>query len=401
MTISPIAIPLIFTSAGPQPTPPDTLRAAVSNAVAAVVPDYTANLPGTLIEDLLSTEMGALTTMDQGRVDSVACLSPVGMSPSVLAMLGQQEGLPQGVPTNTSVPVTFTGTAGFLIPAGEIVGDGTHQYVLQNPTPILSTGQSAPAYCVATQSGSWAVPIGSVTTVITPVPVDYTLSCTNATAGTPGGAAESVQSYRARLLQAQTASAQGFRAYLLTLLQSVSGVIALQTDVVQVYDGWKVIVGGGDPVAVATAIYLSTAQIDSLRGSFIASRTQTVSIIDAPNSIEIPFVIPPQQVVTMTVTIQTDLQNFANMPQVQQLAQPALAGVVNGTTVGQPISRMSLDQALLSAISSILPASNIASITYLVGITTANGSQFINNPQLIPSDPESYFYTTASSITVQ
>lgn len=401
MSANPIAVPLIMTSAGAQPTPPDTLRQAVDQAVSAVVPDYTANLPGTLVEDLLSTEMGALVTMDQGRVDGVNCLSPLSMSPYVLAMLGQQEGLPQGTPTNTSVLVTFTGTAGYLIPAGFTVSDGTYQYVLQNPTPILSSGQSAPAYCVATQSGSWAVPVGSVTTIVTPVPTGYTLTCTNATAGTPGGNAESVQSYRARLLQAQTASAQGFESYLLTLLQAISGVVANQTAVVPVYDGWKVIVGGGDPYAVAAAIYQATAQVDSLRGSFLPSRTQTVSLIDVPNTVDIPFVIPPQQVVSMTATISTNLRNFANMPQVQQLAQPALAAVVNGTQVGQPVSRMSLDQALLAAISSVLPAANITGISYLVEVTTASGSVAFNNPQLIPSDPESYFYTTASSITVQ
>jgi hypothetical protein len=136
LILSPIAIPLIMTSAGPQPTPPATLRAAVQQAVAAVQPGYTADLPGTLIEDLLSTEMGALVTADQARVDSVQSVSPYGAAPSGLAELGATLGLQQGLPTNTSVYEVFSGPVGYVIPAGFIISDGTYQYQIQQGTVI-------------------------------------------------------------------------------------------------------------------------------------------------------------------------------------------------------------------------------------------------------------------------
>ena len=55
---TPIAIALIMGSngTGPQPTPPDTLQQTLITNVADAQPGYTANLPGTLIDDIVSTE---------------------------------------------------------------------------------------------------------------------------------------------------------------------------------------------------------------------------------------------------------------------------------------------------------------------------------------------------------
>jgi hypothetical protein len=53
--------------------------------VAAEVPDYTANLPGSLIEDISSTDVQALATIDQARVDAINSFSPYGANAFALA----------------------------------------------------------------------------------------------------------------------------------------------------------------------------------------------------------------------------------------------------------------------------------------------------------------------------
>jgi hypothetical protein len=68
--------------------------------------------------------------------------------------LGNIYGIQQGKGYNTSVYVVFIGSPGFVIPKGFTVGDGNHQYTLQNNTVIPSSGQSEPAYCLATSSGT-------------------------------------------------------------------------------------------------------------------------------------------------------------------------------------------------------------------------------------------------------
>jgi hypothetical protein len=397
----PIAIPLnIGLSTGPQPTAPAVLRTALVTAVAATNPGYTANLPGTLIEDVTSTDMGAIITMDQARVDAVNSISPVTISPFSLAILGAQSGIMLGVPTNTSVLVVFSGPEGYLIPAGFIVGDGTYQYVVQSASVIGTGGVSAPVYCIASLSGTWSPAVNSVTKLVTSVPSGYTITVTNPTAGTAGVAAESVQSFRGRILQAQQASAQGLQSYLMTALLAIPGVIPNQTAVRQVYNGWKVIVGGGDPYAIAAAIYSAFTDIYSIRGSFIASRNVSISVIDAPNTYVVPYVQAQQQVVAITATYTTDVPAFARRPQVRALVSAAIAAYVNGIAVGAPLSTMALNEVFTSAVQSVLPVSHITGIQWNATVKGIAGESSYDFDGLLTSDPESYWYTTASSITV-
>ncbi|MHB1644601.1 MAG: baseplate J/gp47 family protein, partial [Acidithiobacillus sp.] len=305
-----MSIPLVMTAQGPVPTAPSTLQTNLITAVAAEVPDYTANLPGSLIEDISSTDVGALVVMDQARVDSVNNVSPYAANAYVLAQLGAQFGLPQGLPTNTNVNVVFSGPAGYVIPPGFIVGDGTYQYLVQNGTVIGTSGSSQETYCVANQSGSWAVPEGTVTQLVTSVPTGYTITVTNPQAGVPGLSAESVQSYRSRVLLGGQAIAQGFGNFLTTQLQAVSGVTPRLVSVRQVNAGWQVICGGGDPVEVAGAIYLGVIDLSTIVGSSTSSRNVVAQIVNPPNTYSIVYINPPQQVVTITVTCNTTLANF-------------------------------------------------------------------------------------------
>ena len=126
------SLPLLFTASGPIPTPPTTLQQNLLAAVAEQVPGYTANLPASLIDDISGTDVGALVTIDQARVDAVNALTPYAANPYILAQLGQQFGLPQGQLSNGSAYVVFSGSPGYVIPQGFLVGDGTNQYAIQD-----------------------------------------------------------------------------------------------------------------------------------------------------------------------------------------------------------------------------------------------------------------------------
>ena len=125
-------IPLVMSTEGAVSTSPTNIRTTLVANVAATNPGYTANLPGTLIEDIASTDVAAIVQCDQARVDAINSVTPYGANAFVLAMLGAQFGVAQGKTTNTSVYVTFTGTVGFPIQPGFIVSDGTYQYVIQD-----------------------------------------------------------------------------------------------------------------------------------------------------------------------------------------------------------------------------------------------------------------------------
>ena len=265
-----MSLPTVITAAGLQPQSPATLRANLVAAVAAQNPGYTADLPGSLIEDIASTDVGALVVCDQARVDLVNSLSPYAANDQLLIQLGNIYGVQQGTTSNTSVYVVFSGTVGFVVSPGFTVSDGTYQYTVQDGGIIGSSGQSLPVYCLATVAGVWAVPAGTVTQLVTSVPSTITLSVTNPTAGTPGGTAESIDTYRSLVLQAGLVGAQGMPNMLKTNLANVPGVQPRLISLRQVGTSWEVICGGGDPYQIANAIYSSLFDILDLTGSTLA-----------------------------------------------------------------------------------------------------------------------------------
>jgi len=258
-----------LTTAGAVPTSPTDLLNAEIAAATALSPGLTANLPGSLVEDMASTAVGAVVIQDQAFVDLVNSISPYTANPFILYELGAVYGVTQGVGSNTSVYVTFIGTPGFVISAGFVVSDGTHQYTVQDGGIVSASGQSSALYCLANNAGSWAVPIGTVTTIVTSIPSGVTLTCTNESAGVPGATAQTIQSYQAQVIQAGQAIATGMPTFLKTQLQKVSGVQPNLISVRQPTSGtaWEVIVGGGDPYEVANAIYTGLFDISNLVGS--------------------------------------------------------------------------------------------------------------------------------------
>lgn len=271
-------LPIVMTEAGPLPQTPDVLRQQLVTLVAGTNPGYTANLPGTLIEDITSTDVGALIVCDQSAVDAVNSVTPFGANEFILNQMGQVAGLIQGTPTNTSVNVIFSVTdndgnplAGQVIQVGFIVSDGTYQYVVQDGGITQSGGSTQPLYCIASQAGSWAVPSNSVTQIVTSVPSGLNIACTNPLAGTPSAGAESNDSWRARVVSAGLAASQGMASYLKTLLLNIPGVQANLVSVRQpATGGYEVIVGGGDQYLIAYAIFQAVFDLSSLVGSVMA-----------------------------------------------------------------------------------------------------------------------------------
>ena len=261
-------LPTTLTKDGLQPVPPSVWRAMLLALVTAQAPGYT-DLPAALIEDILSTDIGAVTLMDQMRVELINSISPNGMDEFILNAFGAgvYGVLPNGS-TNTSIFVVFSGTPGFVISRGFIVSDGTHQYVVQDGGAVATGGATLPLFCVARDVGTWAVPANTVTTLVTSVPSTVTLTCTNPETGIPGTGAESEESYRTRVLQAGLAASQGMSRYLKTLLSKVPGVQSrLVSAVQQAGGGWAIICGGGDPNLVAYAIWQALFDISTLVGS--------------------------------------------------------------------------------------------------------------------------------------
>jgi hypothetical protein len=253
-----------------QPQAPADLRAQLIALVAASNPDYTANLPGSLIEDISSTDVYALVESDSFLVDLVNSVTPFGANAFLLNQLGVLYGIDKQPVTNTAVYVVFTGTPGYVIAQGFTVGDGTYQYVCQSGGVCGMDGQTLALYALATRPGAWSVPPSTVVEMITSVPSGVALSVTNPVAGVPSTMGEPISVWRERCWTAGLAASTGMARYLKTLLGNVPGVQQRLVAVRQNPDAtYTVICGGGDPYQVAYAIWQADFYTPGLSGAVI------------------------------------------------------------------------------------------------------------------------------------
>ena len=265
-----MSLPVVMAAAGPQPQSPASLNAQIIAAATAANPGLATNLPGTLIEDIVSTDTGALVLIDQAQVETINSLTPHGANLFILGKLGEIYGVKQGVLHNTSVYVMFSGYAGVVIPSGMIVSDGTYQYQTQDVGVVSSTGFSSLMYCVATIAGTWAIPEFSVTTIVSSTPANSLLTVFNPHEGIPGTTEESPETYRARVLAAGLVTATGMNAMVKSALKAAG---ANRVSVIQnthyTPSRWEILIDTGDPYVLATAIYQTCGDINSLTGSSI------------------------------------------------------------------------------------------------------------------------------------
>jgi hypothetical protein len=318
-----------FTTAGAIPSSPQQLLNNEIAQATALSPGLTANLPGSLIEDMASTATGAVIIQDQAFVDLVNSISPYTANPFILYQLGAVYGVLQGQGSNTSVYVTFTGTTGFVIPIGFTVSDGTYQYTVQDGGIIGTGGISSALYCLATVSGSWAVNEGTVTKIITSLPSGVTLTCTNLTTGVPGTSAQTIESYQAQVIQAGLSTAQGVSAFLKTQLQNVSGVQANLISVRLVgTNQWEILVGGGDPYQVANAIFNSIPDISMLVGSKF-----TITSITTSTNAVITLNYSPGYTIGQTITVNGATPSAYNTTYVITGISTAYSGTGVTTTI--------------------------------------------------------------------
>ncbi len=262
-----VSINVAITPQGAQQTNPVVLWQRFIALVAEINPGYTV-LPAGLIEDLASTGTYAIALMDSAACETINSLTPFSANPFILTELGAQFGIPRGAPTRTSVFVKFASASiGYRIPIGFLVSDGTHTYAVQDGAVIESGGTSSLVFCLATQDGSWPVPANSVTALTSSIPLGYTVTVTNPQPGTPGAGTQTEAEYASLVLSAQQLNAQGTQAKAKSLLTLVPNVQPRLVSIVPVGDLWKIICGGGDPYAVANAIYSSGIDISTLTGS--------------------------------------------------------------------------------------------------------------------------------------
>jgi len=474
VTIDTLPVPLTIGPQGAVQRSPADIRSDLLQLVAADNPGYTV-LPAGLIEDLSSTAIGGIQMIDQAFVTFINSIAPSTANAYILALLGAIYGPIQGQVTNTSVDVQFSSPdLGFAIGTGFVISDGTNQYALAEGAIIGSSGTSDIVTAIAVQSGSWAVPAGSVNQLVTAISPSITVTVTNPQAGIPAGPAETVPAFRARVLEAAQAIATGVTTTVKTALKDVPGVVARLVSMRQTPGGkWEIICGGGDAYQVANAIFLAIGgDLPNLVGSTITvqsitlanpgivttdlnhgfvngeiatingatgmtvingvpltvtvitptsfsigidtssyapytgngvltpnNRNAVIAVYDYPDTYQVPFVIPPLQTVTMTVTWNTSDAQFTSDPAVALAANPAIVAYINAINAGQPINVFALDRIFLESLTGVIDSTLITRLVFAISVNGIGVSP-TSGTGIIPGDPESYFEIMSSGIVI-
>ncbi|SMG37137.1 baseplate J/gp47 family protein [Cedecea sp. NFIX57] len=399
-------LPVNYDIAGPEPLTADALRQQVIATATKLSPGITTDLPGSLIEDMVSTSVGALMVIDQARVDLINSCSPYAANAHLLGQLGNIYGVPRGKGTNTSVYVIFVGPPGFSIPKGFQVGDGAHTYAVQRDAVIPGKGQTDPLYCLATTEGTWAVPAGSVNQIKTSVPAGFTITCTNLTNGLPGAQEQNYASYRAQVMQAGMYGVQGTPDCYHAELKRVYGVQENLLSFRQATLGrWVAVVGGGDPYEVAYAIYkavpdisILTSDVSNPSGALVEKKTIAITVY--PDVYQVPFVVPSSQNATIIITWNTASTTYIDPDGIAKAVQQNIADYINAIAVGQPINIFEVQDIFLKSVSGLVVPSLVSKIDVQVGINGAvkppdKGSS------LVYGDTYAWFSTSASHIQVK
>jgi hypothetical protein len=360
-TSSSTSVPLVMTSAGPVSTPPATLYTALINGVAATNPGYTANLPASLVSDIAETDVGALVAIDQARVDAINSVTPAGANAFILAQLGAQFGIAQGKSANASVDVVFSGPAGYVFQPGFTVSDGTNQYALGDGGVIQTGGTTPQLTAVATNSGTFAIPANTVTQIVTSVPSAYAVTVNNPQAGTPATTAESVPTYRSRVMEAGVVASTGTPAYLKTLLYAITGVQQQLVSINQVTGGWQVICGGGDAYSIANAILQGVPDIATLQGSQLA-----ITTMSAANPVVITTNLNHGYIAGQTVTVTGATPSAYNLTYtIASVTATTITTTTNGSGFGAYVSGAKLTPNPRNVTVSLFQNPNTYSITFV------------------------------------
>lgn len=398
--------PVVITAQGLLPQTPAVLKGQVNANLQTNSPGATAALPGSLISDMSGTVVGAISVMDQAKVETVDSLTPYGANIALLGDLGEIA-LGQSQPgpaTNTTVNVVFNSpNVGFVIPNGFLVGDGQHAYQVPVGGVIGGGEVSSPITAVAVQPGSWAVPAASVTSLLSSVPSNITLTVSNPLAGTPAGQPETWGAFRARVLTAGIAACISGPRLIKTLIGALLGASANLISVQQTSGGLRVVVGGNaDVYEIANAIFMAVANPAALQGSAISGgRDVTVSLTDYPDTYSILFVQAPIQTVAVAITWKTDLPNFTGGAAFPGLVQGPLSNYINSLAAGQPINELQMNQIFQQSVQSSLDSSLLSAINYTVNINgNPTPTPVTTGTSLVEGDPESSWSCDPSDITV-
>lgn len=272
--------------------------AAVRNLFGSIYGADTVLTPNTQDDQWLSVLSQAISNSNQGVGAAYNAFAPTFAQGAGLSSLVKINGLRRGVPTNSQIVVTITGTAGTQIINGQVGDNAGLNQVWNLPVSVIIP-PAATIDVTATSSVPGAISAGasSLTRILTPTNGWQTVT-NGSNAASLGAPVESDAALRRRQSVSTGQPAQTPEEAIAAEVANVSGVTAslIYDNRTSSTDGNGIpshtvsaVVDGGDATAVAEAIFSKIAPGIGTYGTTTVSLTDSQGMVVNVNFFELAF----------------------------------------------------------------------------------------------------------------
>lgn len=371
----------------------EEIREDLINSIKNEIPEFVSqstdiqnDLIDTAVADLLQYENLVSTMMNSYSMSS--------SDEMLFRMQAEELGLRQKNEFKSQVTLTFVGIPGDIIPKGTKVSTVTKKDVFETVETVV-VGSTGEVNVLALSDVDFTIDVGKINTLISVISAGIVVS--NRTPSLPKIEAESFENFKARSQARLRSPRMGGRLYAESLINSIEGVDSRLVVFNSVeYDekdetedgteryfrikGIEAIIGGGDQIQIAFALYQSffeTQKLISNPSDKNTNRTIDQEIYVFDNIINVKFTRPKLLKLNLKLKI-TFLGKLSSAQAVKDNTSESITNFVNTLKVGKPINLYSLIEVITPDLISMgLPPSTYKAISfqYAIGDFTKGGDR--------------------------
>lgn len=295
---------------------------------------------------LMAVFAQAITDNNAATIQAYNAYSPAFAQGTGLSSNVKINGIKRLVSSFSSASVLVTGQAGTTIANGQVSDISSNTWNLP-ASVVIPIGGSITVLATAQYAGAISAAIGAINTIGTPTAGWQSVS--NASIASLGSPVETDSALRIRQAISTAYPAQAVNQAILAAVANVPGVLqsALEENPTGAIDvngvpahSISVVVSGGDPTAIATAIASRKTPGTGTYGT----TSKIIYTGNIPNTINFYYAIP--EVLTATITIHP-LNGYTSL--IGTAAQQALVNYISSLVIGQAVYLTSAQAACIGS----------------------------------------------------
>lgn len=349
---------------------PKEIQSDIINLIKETSPNFVKQ-PADVQANLIDTSVAVISQFENLVETLFNSYSMSGSDEMLFRMQAEELGLRQKSEFKSQVTLEFIGLPGDIIPQGTVVSDSTGAYKFETVDTII-LGELKTGTVLALSDYEGTLPANKINTLVSVISSGITVN--NPQASLPRIDEESFEEFKARSQARLRSPRLGGRLYAETLIKSINGVnprlVSFNcvdytekdnesstpgADVFFRLTGIEAIVGGGDELQIALALYKSFFETQKLRSNPSdkdANRTITRDLYLFNNTFSVTFTRPKLLQLNLRLLI-TFTGKLASAESVKLSTQDDITNYVNTLQVGKNIGMYKLIEIIQTGLMNI------------------------------------------------